>query len=204
MEKTRPENLLSETISEQLIYSANRIPEIADDIVSIDNAMKWGYGRKLGPFETWDAVGLTQSVEKMKAAGFKIPDWVQEMIQAGKTAFYKKEMGKSFYYDPASKDYKESQVKPGIILLSSLKERKKIVAENSGASLIDMGDGVACLEFHSKMNTIGDDVANMMNESARIVSRDFDGLVIANHSDNFSVGANLGPVFVCSPGRRMG
>ncbi len=184
-------NFIFRTLSEQLIYAANRVPEIADDIVSVDNAMKWGYGRKLGPFETWDAVGLIKSVEKMKTAGFPIPDWIQEMVDGEKTFFYKKEAGTSLYYDPASKDYKEIQVHPGIILLPSLKEREKLLAANNGASLIDMGDGVACLEFHSKMNTIGDDVVNMINNATRIVKENFEGLVIANHSDHFSVGANL-------------
>ncbi len=179
------------TLTETLIYSANRIPEIVDDIVNIDNAMKWGFGWKLGPFETWDAVGAGKSVAKMKEGGYQIPAWVQEMLDSGKESFYKKEAGAFFYFDPASKDYKEVPVKPGIILLPSLKDREKTVAENTGASLIDIGDGVACLEFHTKMNAIGDDIISMVNQSADIVSRDFKGLVVANHGTNFSAGANL-------------
>ena len=178
-------------ISEMFIYAANRIPEIADDIVNIDNALKWGFGRKMGPFETWDAVGVSKSVAKMKEAGYEIPSWVQELLDSGKEAFYKKEAGLLYYYDIPSKDYKEVPVKPGIILLPSLKDREKQVAGNTGASLIDIGDGVACLEFHSKMNAIGEDIMSMIVQSADIVSRDFEGLVIANHGTNFSVGANL-------------
>jgi 3-hydroxyacyl-CoA dehydrogenase len=181
-------------ISEMFIYAANRIPEIADDIVNIDNAMKWGFGRKMGPFETWDAVGVSKSVAKMKEAGHEIPSWVQEMLDSGKESFYKKEAGVLYYYDIPSKDYKEVPAKPGIILLPSLKDREKQVAGNTGASLIDIGDGVACLEFHSKMNAIGDDIISMIVQSADIVSRDFEGLVIANHGTNFSVGANLAMV----------
>ncbi len=181
-------------ISEMFIYAANRIPEIADDIVNIDNALKWGFGRKMGPFETWDAVGVSKSVAKMKEAGYEIPSWVQELLDSGKESFYKKEAGVLYYYDIPSKDYKEVPVKPGIILLPSLKDREKQVAGNTGASLIDIGDGVACLEFHSKMNAIGEDIMSMIVQSSDIVSRDFEGLVIANHGTNFSVGANLAMV----------
>jgi len=179
------------TLAETLIYSANRIPEIADDIVNIDNALKWGFARKLGPFEAWDAIGLGKSVTKMKEAGYEIPAWVDEMLSDGKESFYKKETGGLYFYDIPSKDYKEVPTKPGIILLPSLKDQKKEVAANTGASLIDIGDGVACLEFHAKMNAIGDDIIAMIHKSSDIVGKDFEGLVIANHGTNFSVGANL-------------
>ena len=179
------------TLSETLIYSANRIPEIADDIVNVDNAMRWGFARRLGPFEAWDAIGLPKSVEKMKKAGYEIPAWVQEMLDSGKTSFYKRELGVHSYYDVGSKDYQPVPVKPGIILLSSLKDREKKVAGNKGASLIDLGDGVACLEFHTKMNAMGDDIVSMIYKAADIVSEQFEGLVIANHGENFSAGANL-------------
>lgn len=179
------------TLSETLVYAANRIPEIADDIVSIDNAMKWGFAWKMGPFETWDAVGVGDSATKMKEAGYEVPEWVQEMLDSGKSSFYKTEDGVLSYYDPASKDYTRVSEKPGIILLPSLKERQKKVAGNTGASLVDIGDRVACLEFHTKMNAMGDDIINMVMQTAEIVSRDFEGLVIANHATNFSVGANL-------------
>jgi 3-hydroxyacyl-CoA dehydrogenase len=179
------------TMSESLIYAANRIPEIADDIVNVDNAMKWGFARKLGPFEAWDGIGVSESVAKMKEAGYEIPAWVQEMLDSGKGSFYTRENGKVCFYDVASKEYKEVPVKPEIIFLPSLKEREKKVAGNMGASLIDIGDGVACLEFHTKMNAIGEDITAMIHESADVVSREFDGLVIANHGTNFSAGANL-------------
>ena len=179
------------TLSDMLVYSARRIPEIADDIVNVDNAMKWGFAWKMGPFEAWDAVGVEGSVAKMKKAGYEIPGWVQEMLAAGKKSFYKREGGELFFYDIPAKDYKPVPVKPGIILLPSLKERKKLIAGNKGASLVDIGDGVACLEFHSKMNALGDDIINMVVKSADIVSKDFLGMVISNHGENFSVGANI-------------
>jgi 3-hydroxyacyl-CoA dehydrogenase len=179
------------TMSESLIYAANRIPEIADDIVNVDNAMKWGFARKLGPFEAWDGIGVGESVAKMQGAGYEIPAWVQEMLDSGKESFYTKQNGKLCFYDLASKEYQEVPLKPGIILLPSLKEREKKVEGNIGASLIDVGEGVACLEFHTKMNAIGEDITAMIHKSADIVSKDFDGLVIANHGTNFSAGANL-------------
>jgi 3-hydroxyacyl-CoA dehydrogenase len=178
-------------MAETLTYSANRIPEIADDIVNVDNAMKWGFAWKMGPFETWDAIGVKKSIAKMKEAGYEIPAWVEEMLQGGKESFYRREAGVQYYYDLQSKDYKEVPIKPGIILLPSLKEREKKVTGNTGASLIDLGDGVACLEFHAKMNALGDDIINMIVKTGEIVEKDFDGLVIANHATNFSVGANL-------------
>jgi len=177
--------------TEGLIYSANRIPEIADDIVNVDNAMKWGFAWRMGPFEAWDALGVGKSVAKMKESGYQIPAWVQEMLDSGKESFYRREGGALYFYDLAAKDYREVPVKPGIILLPSLKDQAKEVAGNSGASLIDLGDGVACLEFHAKMNALGDDIISMVAKTAEIVEKDFEGLVIANHADNFSVGANL-------------
>ncbi len=179
------------TLTEGLIYAADRIPEIADDIVNVDNALKWGFAREMGPFEAWDAIGVSKSVAKMKEAGYQIPMWVQEMLEGGKESFYKREAGRLYFYDLESKDYREVPVKPGVILLPSLKDLEKEVAGNKGASLIDIGDGVVCLEFHTKMNAIGEDIATMLIKSADIVSRDFQGMVIANHADNFSVGANL-------------
>ena len=179
------------TLTEGLIYAADRIPEIADDIVNVDNALKWGFAREMGPFEAWDAIGVSKSVATMKEAGYQIPMWVQEMLEGGKESFYKREAGRLYFYDLESKDYREVPVKPGVILLPSLKDLEKEVAGNKGASLIDIGDGVVCLEFHTKMNAIGEDIVTMLIKSADIVSRDFQGMVIANHADNFSVGANL-------------
>ncbi len=179
------------TASAQLIYSANRIPEIADDIVNIDNAMKWGFAWELGPFEVWDALGLEESVKKMEEAGYVVTPWVKEMLAAGKKSFYKSENGVRYFYDVTAKDYAVAAAKAEIILLPSLKERKKLVAGNTGASLVDLGDGVACLEFHTKMNSLGNEIAEMVGKSLDIVAKDFKGLVIANHAPNFSVGANL-------------
>ncbi len=178
-------------LSESLVYAANRIPEISDDIVNIDNAMKWGFNWEMGPFETWDALGLAKSAAKMQEAGMTLPAWVAQLLADGHKSFYKDEAGVRYYYDVASKSYKQVEISPNIILLPSLKAQNKLVAGNSGASILDLGDGVACLEFHSKMNSLGQDVVSMVEKAADITSQQFDGLVIANHGQNFSVGANL-------------
>lgn len=179
-------------LSETLIYAANRIPEISDDIVNIDNAMKWGFNWKLGPFETWDALGLEKSVARMKEAGYQIPAWVEEMLAAGRTSFYRSDKGDRYYYDLEARDYRLIEVSPQIILLPALKERQKLVAGNKGASIVDLGDGVICLEFHTKMNALGADIIQMMDKACDLIEEGrFEGLVIANHGSNFSVGANL-------------
>ncbi|MBN2232585.1 MAG: 3-hydroxyacyl-CoA dehydrogenase/enoyl-CoA hydratase family protein [Deltaproteobacteria bacterium] len=177
-------------------YAAGRIPEICDDILAIDNCMKWGYNHKLGPFELWDIVGLENGVAAMGQLGIPVPEKVTTMLAGGRTAFYEQRADGRWYYDFAAGDYRREELKPQIILLPALKARQKLVTGNAGASLIDIGDGVACLEFHTKMNAIDIAVGEMIYESCDIVERDFEGLVVANHADNFSVGANLFEVFV--------
>ncbi len=175
-----------------LIYAANRLGEIADDIVNIDQALKWGFAWELGPFETWDAVGPVKSIEAMKAAGQDVPAWVTEMLAAGHESFYTWQDGVRCYYDPGTKDYVPVPLKAEIILLPAFKERQKIVAQNTGATIYDLDDGVLGLEFHTKMNALGDDIGQMMNQACDLVEADgWEGIVIANHGQNFSVGANL-------------
>ena len=144
-------------------YAANRIPEIADTIVEIDNAIKWGFGWEIGVFEAWDAIGVRESVERMKAEGQTIPENVQKMLDAGAETFYKYENGTKSFYDLVNGGYKEIADKSGVIVLKSVKDRNGVIKKNAGASLIDIGDGVACLEFHSKMNSIGGDTVAMIN-----------------------------------------
>ena len=148
-------------LSHTMCYAASRIPEIADDLESIDNVMKWGFNWELGIFEAWDAIGVQESVERMKAEDHAIPPLVANLIDSGRTSFYK------------------------------IPSKSKPVRSNPDASLIDMGDGVLCLEFHSKMNTIDNPSIEMMFAAVDEVERNFEGLVIGNHADNFSVGANL-------------
>jgi 3-hydroxyacyl-CoA dehydrogenase len=183
------------TLKKTLIYCAARIPEIADDIVSVDRAMRWGFNWELGPFETWDVIGLKKSVERMKKEGERIPDKIDKMLAAGKESFYLKRRGKSYYFDFAKGDYVEIAGRPEFIVLPALKERKKVVKSNPGASLIDMGDGVACLEFHSRANAVNADVIQMIADSVAEAEDNFAGMVIGNQGANFCVGADLRQVF---------
>ncbi len=172
-------------------YAANRIPEIADTIVEIDNAIKWGFGWEIGVFETWDAIGVAESVERMKAEGMKVPANVQAMLDSGATSFYKYENGTKSFYDFTTNAYKQIADKQGVIVLKSVKDRIGVIKSNKGASLIDIGDGVACLEFHSKMNSIGSDTMAMMKYAIEEVEKNHVGLVIGNQGGNFSAGANI-------------
>lgn len=179
------------TLKKTLLYSAGKIPEIADDVVNVDRAMRWGFNWELGPFELWDAIGVKPSVQRMEKEGEKIPPLVERLLGQGYSSFYEKRDGHVFYFDLGAGQYQEVKEKPEIILLPSLKDRKKTVLSNPGAGLIDLGDGVACLEFHSKMNAIGADTIQMMEQALKEVEEKFDGMVIGNQEENFSVGANL-------------
>ncbi|MEP6901789.1 MAG: 3-hydroxyacyl-CoA dehydrogenase/enoyl-CoA hydratase family protein [Actinomycetota bacterium] len=172
-------------------YAANRIPEIADTIVEIDNAIKWGFGWEIGVFETWDAIGVAQSVERMKTEGQTIPENVQKMLESGAETFYKYENGTRSFYDLVNGGYKEIPDKPGVIVLKSVKDRTGVIKKNSAASLVDIGDGVACLEFHSKMNSLGGDTISMLKYAVEEVEKNHVGLVIGNQGGNFSAGANI-------------
>lgn len=176
-------------LKQVLIYSAEKVGEIADSIYEIDEAMKWGFNWELGPFETWDAIGLVRSVERMEQEGLSIPTWVKEWIAQGNQSFYQKENGTLYYVSEQS--YKQVEQPPEIISLRSLKEQNKIVKGNEGASLIDLGDGVACLEFHSPNNAIGADILMMIQQSLEEVRSNFEGMIIANQGRNFCVGANI-------------
>ena len=182
---------LWKTMSRTFRYAANRIPEIADTIVEIDNAIIWGFGWEIGVFETWDAIGVRESVERMKKEGQAIPANVQKMLDAGAQTFYKNENGQRSFYDLVAGVYKAMPERPGMLILKSIKERSGVIKSNPGASLIDIGDGVACLEFHSKMNSIGGDTVQMMNFAIDEVEKNFKGLVVGNQAGNFSVGANI-------------
>ena len=189
--KERTGAFLWKTMSRVFAYAANRIPEIADNVVEVDRAMRWGFGWELGVFETWDAIGVEKSVARMKEEGRAIPENVQRMLDAGAASFYKTEGGQEFYFDFASEKYAPVSPPPGVIVLKSVKDRTGVVRWNAGASLLDIGDGVACLEFHSKMNSIGGDTLQMLKFALSEVERNFLGLVVGNQGQNFSVGANL-------------
>lgn len=180
-----------EYLCRNFIYAANRIPEIAGDVMAIDNAMKWGYNHQLGPFETWDAVGFKAAVAAMKELDLPVPAKIEKMLEEGAESFYQKKPDGLYYYDLTAGKYCKAPTDARIISLPDLKENKKLITGNSGASLVDLGGGVACLEFHTKMNAVDDDIIAMINTSCDIVEKDFRGLVVANHDQNFSAGANI-------------
>lgn len=189
--KDRAGDLAWKVLKKTLLYCAAKIPEISDEITHVDNAMKLGLNWELGPFETWDAIGVRKSVERMEKEGETIPPLVQSLLGKGLESFYQSERGERSFFDLGTSDYRKIVENPKVILLPSLKDRNMTIRSNPGASLIDMGDGVACLEFHSKMNAIGQDTGQMTMEALKEVEENFEGLVIGNHGVNFSVGANL-------------
>jgi len=175
-----------------LIYTANRIPEIAEDIVNVDNAMRWGFNWDMGPFEMMDAVGLKDVVERIKKDGLPVPALFQQVLDKGEGRFYKREKGQRFYFDFSTNTYKPVPAKANVLLLKNLKEQSKTIKGNASASLIDLGEGVLCLEFHSKMNAIDADIGLMGLEGLELLNtKDWAGMVIHNEGENFSVGANL-------------
>src|SRR3989440_8386138 len=184
--KDRAGQFLWKTMSRVFAYAANRIPEIADTVVEVDRAMRWGFGWELGVFETWDAVGVEKTIARMKEEGRAIPENVQRMLDAGASSFYKTEDGQEFYFDFASEKYVPVSPPVGVIVLKSVKDRTGVIRRNAGASLVDIGDGVACLEFHSKMNSIGGDTLQMLKFALSEVEKNFLGLVVGNQGQNFS------------------
>src|SRR3984957_2507320 len=183
-------------ISGMCLYAARRVPEIADSIVDVDHAMRWGFGWELGPFEVWDAIGVEPMAKQLEKEGNARPPLVTDLLSSGNKSFYESALGVTAYFDLAAHAYKPAPSPDGIILLKSLKERSKEIEKNSGASLIDLGDGVICCEFHSKMNAIGSDLLSMIHKGLARLRADFDAMVIANQGENFSAGANLMLVLV--------
>jgi 3-hydroxyacyl-CoA dehydrogenase len=178
-------------ISETSLYAARRVPEIADSIFDIDRAMRWGFGWQFGPFEICDVLGVDALTRRWTADGRDLPPLFTRLLASGRKSLYESSAGELSAFDPATASAVKVPEPPGIIILKSLKERSREVVRNSGASLIDLGDGVLCCEFHSKMNAIGDDITAMIQTGLKRLNTDFDALVVANQAPNFSVGANL-------------
>ena len=178
------------TLGDLFHYAANRIPEISDDVVSIDDAMKWGFNWECGVFELWDAVGVEKIVEGWRKEGRAVPVLAENLLASGRRTFYERVDGNLRYFD-ATGGMETLEDRPGIILLPALKERKREIRKNAGASLIDLGDGVICVEFHSKMNSIGADTIQMLHTGLKALNEGFDAMVVGNQAANFCVGANL-------------
>jgi 3-hydroxyacyl-CoA dehydrogenase len=183
-------------LSEMCVYAARRVPEISDNLADVDRAMRWGFNWELGPFEIMDAIGVNAFATQLQKEGRSLPPVIEKLLASGRKAFYDEQKGASTVFDLATGGAKPVELPPGVIILKSLKDAGKEVDRNSGASLIDLGDGVVCCEFHAKMNAIGADLISMLHKGLKRLETDFDAMVIANQAVNFSVGANLMLVLV--------
>lgn len=176
-------------------YVSHRIPEISDALYQIDDAMKAGFGWELGPFETWDVLGIERTLESMKKSGIECAAWVEEMLAKGIRKFYKSENGKQYFYDIPSGEYRLIPGRESFIILENYRSTTP-VWQNKGCTLHHIGDGVLNLEFHTKMNTLGSEVLEGINKSIEIAEKEYSGLVLGNNAPNFSAGANLAMIFM--------
>ena len=186
------------SLSEMCLYAARRVPEISDNIADVDRAMRWGFSWELGPFELMDAVGVKAFAGQAQREGRALPPVLERVLASGRAGFYERDAGTSTVFDIARSHAKKVEEPKGMLILKSLQEAGREVERNSGASLIDLGDGVLCCEFHSKMNAIGADLISMLHKGLKRLETDFEAMVIANQAVNFSVGANLMLVLVAA------
>jgi 3-hydroxyacyl-CoA dehydrogenase len=194
-DKSKAGNLLRKHYASLFAYISQRVPEISDVLFSIDDAIRSGYAWTYGPFENWDMIGIQKGVELAEGEGYVVAEWVKELVAEGYNSFYKSEGGKKYYYDITSKTY---QIIPGtehLVILDALRETNKVWG-NSDVTLVDLGDGILNLEFHTKMNTIGGGVIEGINKSIDLAEKEYKGLVISNTGANFSAGANVGMIFM--------
>ncbi len=183
-----------ESFSALFQYISHRIPEIAGNPMQVDEAVSAGFGWETGPFETWDIIGVENAIAVMKSLGYAPASWVDDMVKKGNLNFFKVKDGLRHFYNPQTGSYEKTPKAGSILLLDNLRE--KIVWKNAGCTLIDLGEGVINLEFHTKMNTIGGEIIQGVNKAIEIAEKDFKGLVIANEGQNFSAGANLAMIFM--------
>ena len=188
-------NFYKKTFFPLFAYSSNRIPEISDELFKVDDALNAGFGWKLGPFETWDALGVRETIPEIEKENIQVATWVKEMLENGCETFYKIENSKKLYYDIPSKRYKEIPGKDGQISLQYIKQNNT-VWQNEEASIINIGDGVLNLEFHSKMNVIGGGTLQAIIKAVELAENEYKALVISNEADNFSAGANVGMIYM--------
>ena len=178
-------------LSEMCLYASRRVPEISDSVVDVDHALQWGFAWEMGPFEMMDAIGVKAFAAQIQKEGRALPPLIEKVLASGRKGFYESEKGKTTVFDMKSGASKPLETPPGILILKSQKEAGREIERNSGASLIDLGDGVVCCEFHAKMNAIGSDLMSMLHKGLKRLDTDFDAMVIANQAVNFSVGANV-------------
>ena len=193
--KDRAGEFYRKCLSALFAYVQNRVPEISDEIYRIDDGLRAGFGWEHGPFQIWNEIGVAAGVELMKAEGKEPAAWVTEMLEKGETSFYTVKEGATYYYDIPAKAQIKKPGQDSFIILDNIRKSTEVF-KNSGVSLQDIGDGILNLEFRSKMNTIGGDVLTGLNRAIDIAEKDFQGLVVGNQAANFSVGANIGMIFM--------
>ncbi len=194
-EDDRHARYLRDTMLPYMAYSARRVPEISDTLEDVDHAMEWGFGHQTGPLRTWDLLGVQQTADQMEDLGIEVAGWVREMLDSGHESFYKEENGREHVYSPVSKEYEPVREDPMYVSLDGLRDEGKEIGRNDSASLLDLGDGVLCLEFHSRGNSIDGGILEMGNRALHELERDdVVGLVVGNEGRNFCVGANIGEI----------
>jgi 3-hydroxyacyl-CoA dehydrogenase len=192
-DEDRHARYIRDTLLPYMAYASRRVPEISDTLEDVDHAMEWGFAHQTGPFRTWDLLGVRETVEEMESMDIEVAPWVEEMLRAGNDAFYKTENGTELQFSPVEKQYVPVREDPMYVSLDRLRDEGKELASNDSASLLDLGDGVLCLEFHSKGNSIDAQIVEMGKRALQeLENDDVIGLVIGNEGRNFSVGANLG------------
>ncbi|MCB7480016.1 3-hydroxyacyl-CoA dehydrogenase/enoyl-CoA hydratase family protein [Christiangramia sediminis] len=193
--KDKAGDFYRKSFSALFAYVSNRIPEISDELYKIDDAMKAGFGWEHGPFQIWDAIGVQKGIDMMKEEGHEPAAWVNEMLESGSDSFYTVKEGNTYYYNIDDKKQTKVPGQDAFIILDNIRESKEVF-KNSGVVVEDLGDGILNVEFRSKMNSIGGDVLDGINKAIDIAEKDYQGLVVANNGKNFSVGANIGMIFM--------
>ena len=193
--KDKAGDFYRKNFSAMFAYCSNRVPEITDEFYKIDDAMKAGFGWENGPFEIWDAIGVEKGIELMQTEGNQPAAWVTEMLTSGNNSFYTLKDGATYYYNISTKSQTKVPGQDSFIILNNIRDSKKVWS-NSGAVIHDLGDGILNLEFQSKMNTIGGDVLAGINKAIDLAETQYNGLVIGNQAANFTVGANIGMIFM--------
>jgi 3-hydroxyacyl-CoA dehydrogenase len=194
-DEDRHARYIQDTLLPYMAYASRRVPEISETLEDVDHAMEWGFGHQTGPFRTWDLLGVRETAEKMEAMGLGVAPWVKDLLEAGNETFYMKESGKELAYNPVEGEYGPVRKDPMIVSLDQLREEGKEISRNDSASLLDLGDGVLCLEFHSRGNSIDAAVVEMGYRALEALDRDdVAGLVVGNGGRNFCVGANVGEI----------
>jgi 3-hydroxyacyl-CoA dehydrogenase len=194
-DEDRHARFIRDTLLPYMAYASRRVPEISDTLEDVDHAMEWGFVHQTGPFRTWDLLGVRETARRMDEMGIEVAQWVREMLEVGNESFYTEKDGRELAYSPIEGSYQPVREDPMVISLDRLRDEGRELARNNSASLLDLGDGVLCLEFHTKGNSLDAAIVEMGNRALEALDEgDWVGLVVGSEGRNFSVGANLGEI----------